>query len=105
MKLDIIRAWKDETYRQSLSYEQLGALPQNPAGELELTDTDLQSVSGGGESFGSFDSFGGGAFFRREEEFINSRAVVCENPIFSNTNIRNVADSFVRVTNLCVNFN
>jgi mersacidin/lichenicidin family type 2 lantibiotic len=102
MKLDIIRAWKDETYRQNLSNEQLSALPENPAGELELSDADLQSISGGGESFGSFDGFGGGFF--REEEFVNSAAVACANPIFSNTNIRNVDCSRVRVNNICINF-
>jgi mersacidin/lichenicidin family type 2 lantibiotic len=47
MKLDVVRAWKDETYRQSLNDEQLNTLPVNPAGALELTDTDLESVCGG----------------------------------------------------------
>jgi mersacidin/lichenicidin family type 2 lantibiotic len=47
MKLDIVRAWKDETYRQALSEEQFRTLPANPAGELELADTDLMSVYGG----------------------------------------------------------
>jgi len=47
MKLDIVRAWKDETYRQSLSEEQLSTLPANPAGKLELAETDLLSVQGG----------------------------------------------------------
>jgi mersacidin/lichenicidin family type 2 lantibiotic len=47
MKFDIVRAWKDENYRQSLSDEQLLALPANPAGEQELSDSDLDSVVGG----------------------------------------------------------
>jgi mersacidin/lichenicidin family type 2 lantibiotic len=47
MKLDIVRAWKDEAYRQSLSEEQLSTLPANPAGQLELAETDLLSVQGG----------------------------------------------------------
>ena len=46
MKLDIIRAWKDEAYRRSLSQEQQAQLPANPAGELELSDAELQSVHG-----------------------------------------------------------
>ena len=46
MKLDIIRAWKDEAYRRSLSQEQQALLPANPAGELELSDAELQSVHG-----------------------------------------------------------
>lgn len=47
MQFDIVRAWKDETYRQNLSQEQRDALPANPAGELELTDTDLEAICGG----------------------------------------------------------
>jgi mersacidin/lichenicidin family type 2 lantibiotic len=30
--LDVVRAWKDEGYRRSLTPEQLARLPQNPAG-------------------------------------------------------------------------
>ena len=48
MKFDVVRAWKDDTYRQSLSEEQIGQLPVNPAGEIELTETDLLSIYGGG---------------------------------------------------------
>ena len=47
MKLDIVRAWKDETYRQSLSDEQFSTLPANPAGEMELSDTCLDTIYGG----------------------------------------------------------
>jgi len=53
MKLDIIRAWKDENYRQSLSAEQLSTLPANPVCELELSDTDLTSISGGWNPYGA----------------------------------------------------
>ena len=52
MKFDIIRAWKDDTYRQNLSAEQLSQLPDNPAGELELTDADLESIYGGDDGQG-----------------------------------------------------
>lgn len=48
MKPDIIRAWKDEFYRQSLGEEQRCALPAHPAGELELADDQLESIYGGG---------------------------------------------------------
>ncbi|MBE9166110.1 mersacidin/lichenicidin family type 2 lantibiotic [Pleurocapsales cyanobacterium LEGE 06147] len=44
---DIIRAWKDEEYRNSLSEEQLKLLPDNPAGIAELSDEVLQTVVGG----------------------------------------------------------
>ena len=45
--MDIIRAWKDEEYRLSLTEEQRALLPDNPAGLLELSDADLESVMGG----------------------------------------------------------
>jgi mersacidin/lichenicidin family type 2 lantibiotic len=45
MKSDIVRAWKDETYRQSLSDEQFNALPANPAGDL--SEVEMAAVSGG----------------------------------------------------------
>ena len=40
-QVDIIRAWKDPTYRRSLSVVELAALPENPAGQVELTDEEL----------------------------------------------------------------
>ena len=33
---DIIRAWKDEEYRLSLSAEQRSILPEHPVGAIEL---------------------------------------------------------------------
>ena len=47
MKFNVIRAWKDEAYRQSLSAEELSMLPESPVGATELTDVDLQVVHGG----------------------------------------------------------
>ena len=35
---EIIKAWKDEEYRNSLSPEQLSNLPENPVGSIELGD-------------------------------------------------------------------
>lgn len=49
--IDIIRAWKDEEYRNSLSEEQRSQLPENPAGMIELSDEDMGSVVGGGSWF------------------------------------------------------
>ena len=46
-KLDIVRAWKDEEYCASLSETQRAALPQNPAGIIELTDAELTAANGG----------------------------------------------------------
>ncbi len=48
--IDIIRAWKDEEYRNSLSEEQRSQLPENPAGMIELSDEDMGSVVGGGSN-------------------------------------------------------
>ncbi len=46
MKFDVIRAWKDATYRACLNAEERALLPASPAGELELSDADLLAVSG-----------------------------------------------------------
>jgi mersacidin/lichenicidin family type 2 lantibiotic len=77
MNLDIIRAWKDESYRQSLSTEQINTLPANPAGEL--TDTELETVCGGwwGATYNSYQS-----------EHMSSTALVCEVNVFTvNANV------------------
>jgi mersacidin/lichenicidin family type 2 lantibiotic len=47
LDIDIIRAWKDEDYRNSLSEAKRAQLPQNPAGLIELTDFDMKSIAGG----------------------------------------------------------
>lgn len=47
---DIVRAWKDEKYRNSLSSEEQALLPANPAGDIELSDDLLAQVSGGEEA-------------------------------------------------------
>jgi mersacidin/lichenicidin family type 2 lantibiotic len=44
---NIIRAWKDKAYRESLSEAERALLPENPAGLIELTDADLDGVAGG----------------------------------------------------------
>ncbi len=44
---DIIRAWKDEEYRSSLSLEEQAQLPANPAGQIELNAATLSQVVGG----------------------------------------------------------
>jgi mersacidin/lichenicidin family type 2 lantibiotic len=46
----IIRAWEDPEYRNSLSADELAALPENPAGAIELTDAELGQVLGGAQS-------------------------------------------------------
>lgn len=63
MKFDVVRAWKDQNYRESLSSEQL---PAHPAGELELSESDLQAVYGGDLGWSSAlagtSTFGNGGF-------------------------------------------
>lgn len=44
---DIIRAWKDEEYRNSLSEEQKAQLPADPAGIVDVADEELNGVVGG----------------------------------------------------------
>jgi mersacidin/lichenicidin family type 2 lantibiotic len=43
----IIRSWKDEEYRLSLSESELAALPTNPAGAIELSDGEMEQAAGG----------------------------------------------------------
>lgn len=44
---NIIRAWKDENFRNSLNEEQRALLPDHPAGMVELTDGQLGRAAGG----------------------------------------------------------
>jgi mersacidin/lichenicidin family type 2 lantibiotic len=46
MKLDLVRFWKDEDYRDSLTEDEKKQLAENPAGAIELTDTELGMVDG-----------------------------------------------------------
>ncbi|MFL5357706.1 mersacidin/lichenicidin family type 2 lantibiotic [Archangium sp.] len=46
--IDVVRAWKDEQYRMSLSETERASLPENPDGMVDLTELDLEGVSGGG---------------------------------------------------------
>jgi mersacidin/lichenicidin family type 2 lantibiotic len=52
MKFDIVRAWKDAAYRESLSAQEQAMLPASPAGEFELSEADLEAVNGGNGSGG-----------------------------------------------------
>ena len=44
---NIIRAWKDEEYRRSLSEAERALLPSHPAGLVELTEADMGRIDGG----------------------------------------------------------
>ena len=91
MKFDITRAWKDENYRENLSEEELNTLPANPAGELELNETELDTVAGG---------FCGPVAFVEHQ---NSVALICEINVNS-INAVNVA-LLGAVTNICTTTN
>jgi mersacidin/lichenicidin family type 2 lantibiotic len=45
--LDVIRAWKDEEYRLSLSEAERALLPAHPAGFIGLTDVEMYAIGGG----------------------------------------------------------
>jgi mersacidin/lichenicidin family type 2 lantibiotic len=43
----IIRAWRDEEYRESLNAEQRAALPESPVGAIDLTESEMAEAEGG----------------------------------------------------------
>ena len=45
---EIIRMWKDEDFRASMSESAKAKLPAHPAGLINLSDADLDDVAGGG---------------------------------------------------------
>jgi mersacidin/lichenicidin family type 2 lantibiotic len=49
MELDIVRAWKDASYRQSLSPEQQAQLPASPVGDFEFSEAELANINGGNQ--------------------------------------------------------
>ncbi len=48
-KEQVIRAWKDEEFRNTLTEEECNSIPPNPAGMINISDTELQLVTGGQE--------------------------------------------------------
>ncbi len=46
-KIDVVRAWRDEEYRNSLTPEELATLPESPAGIATVDETALRSITGG----------------------------------------------------------
>jgi mersacidin/lichenicidin family type 2 lantibiotic len=85
MKFDIVRAWKDENYRQTLSEEQLSMLPAHPAGEM--SEAELAMVCGG-DGFNDFGVGVGAASSSSSENFHGERrthsfALICDLSLFS----------------------
>lgn len=62
MKFDIVRAWKDDNYRQALDNGDLSTLPASPVGAVELTNTELERVFGGGGGGGVPVTTSGGGY-------------------------------------------
>ncbi len=46
MKIDLVRVWKDPSYRAGLAPEDLAEVPANPAGLVEVTDEELKAATG-----------------------------------------------------------
>jgi mersacidin/lichenicidin family type 2 lantibiotic len=44
---NIIRAWEDEAFRHTLSAAERARLPEHPAGLLDLTAAELDTLTGG----------------------------------------------------------
>jgi mersacidin/lichenicidin family type 2 lantibiotic len=44
---DIIRAWKDDNYWESLDEQKRSQLPENPAGAIELSEKEMEIIAGG----------------------------------------------------------
>ena len=80
MLFDVIKAWKDDFYCQSLSTEQRALLPANPAGEMELSEDDMAFVAGGCQS--------GAPCYSTTDQHSSSIALICEVNVFTlNVNI------------------
>ena len=47
ISVELERAWKDEEYRKSLTPVQMAQLSPNPAGEIELSNEELDQITGG----------------------------------------------------------
>ncbi|HSS77277.1 MAG TPA: mersacidin/lichenicidin family type 2 lantibiotic [Thermoanaerobaculia bacterium] len=45
--IDVVRAWRDEEYRNSLTEQDRAGLPENPAGVAMVDDSALRTVNGG----------------------------------------------------------
>ena len=69
---NIVRAWKDESYREGLSVEEQALLPTNPVGEIELTEAELEAISG---AFSSFPGYNSGNINSQENQIITFEPV------------------------------
>jgi mersacidin/lichenicidin family type 2 lantibiotic len=109
MKFDVVRAWKDESYRQNLSEEEMNLLPANPAGEL--AESELTSVAGGGGWAGP-GGLGGAAASSSSSASQAWRIIhihsfsgsICDTAYFSVANATNTTTNILTsLLHLCVN--
>ncbi|HEY0753111.1 MAG TPA: mersacidin/lichenicidin family type 2 lantibiotic [Ktedonobacteraceae bacterium] len=77
MKFDIVRAWKDEAYRQNLSKEALQVMEANPVGDLD--EITLAEVFGGD----SPDAAGLAASASSSSRHAHSYSLLCDINVFS----------------------
>jgi mersacidin/lichenicidin family type 2 lantibiotic len=45
-RIDVVRAWKDPSYRHGLTAEEIARVPSHPAGLVDLSDEELKEASG-----------------------------------------------------------
>jgi mersacidin/lichenicidin family type 2 lantibiotic len=81
--IDVIRAWKDPIYRNTLSDEQLASIPSNPAGDA-LSDVEAILITGGQDQIEQRPDFptDSGGFFCTISGECNGGS--CCNPFTSN---------------------
>ncbi|EFH89479.1 mersacidin/lichenicidin family type 2 lantibiotic [Ktedonobacter racemifer] len=61
MLYNMVYAWKNEEYREQLSQGEQPQLPECPAGEVELSEAELEFINGMSGGFGG--GYGGGYGF------------------------------------------
>jgi mersacidin/lichenicidin family type 2 lantibiotic len=52
--IDVIRSWKDEAYRMSLSETERSQLEENPAGVIQLDIAQIAGVAGGARGYSEY---------------------------------------------------
>lgn len=45
--VNVAQAWKSDSYRSTLTPEQLASLPPSPVGVVELSESELMAANGG----------------------------------------------------------
>ncbi len=85
---DIVRAWKDEDYLNSLSEEQRSQLPENPVGMIEMSDKDMEVLAGG---------YGSANFTKYGSINFTKNATAAAGCGAKNTNYCNVVSNYCKI--------